>query len=386
MQEVILKTDVNFQMAPDQMESLVLLYQPLFSYPALSLYLTLYEYGRYETEIQVRDLTHMLQINTTDLKHYRTELERFALVRTFDTGALTLVLVPPLCPHDFLQHPTFGRLFAIVKGNEQFIGHCTRYRKNTVTTPDNEISASFDLSRLSTWDESLEATYNTERDESTSIDRKHKFDVEAFFKSISYVMYPHEFRTADVKEKVGVFGSFYNLNYSDMKSVLMASTNFDTGDFDAKKFQYLIEKNHGTQTVESVSDPYELDPVSFLAYKQEHTYIIDADRKLLKSLEHNFGFDNKVINVLVEYILETNDKNLNRGFVEKIASSWKRRGVKSLEDALKERDTPIKTASKNSPKPRVEVAAPTYSTDTAIDKDVDALKSRLKGMLSKGEI
>ncbi|UPU39800.1 DnaD domain protein [Erysipelothrix sp. Poltava] len=123
-----------------------------------------------------------------------------------------------------------------------------------------------------------------------------------------------------------------------------------------------------------------------MAYKQEDTFIIDADRKLLKSLEHNFGFDNKVINVLVEYILETNDKNLNRGFVEKVASSWKRRGVKSLEDALKEREAPNPSNTKRVPKPKVEVVAPTYSTDTTIDKDVDELKSRLKGMLSKGEI
>ncbi|WP_331835884.1 DnaD domain protein [Erysipelothrix piscisicarius] len=102
-------------------------------------------------------------------------------------------------------------------------------------------------------------------------------------------------------------------------------------------------------------------------------------------MEHNFGFDNKVINVLIEYILETNDKNLNRGFVEKVASSWKRRGVKTLEDALKEKETPSHTSNKRIAKPKVEVVSPTYSTDTTIDKDVDALKSRLKGMLSKGK-
>ncbi|MDE8072205.1 DnaD domain protein [Erysipelothrix rhusiopathiae] len=386
MQEVVYKTNVDFKIAPDQMESLILLYQPLFSYPALSLYLTLYEFGQFESEVPIKSLTHMLHLGTSDLNNYRKELERFALIRTYDTGVLTLVLTPPLSPHDFLQHPTFGRLYAIVRGNEDFIEVCSRYRKSNCVELDNEISASFDLSRLSSWDESLEESYTSKRAEGTDTGRKHKFDVEGFFKSISNVMYPRAFRTEDVREKVGVFGSFYNLNYLDMKSVLMASTNFETGDFDSKKFQYLIEKNHGTQSVESVSDPYELDPVSFLAYKQEDTFIIDADRKLLKSLEHNFGFDNKVINVLVEYILETNDKNLNRGFVEKVASSWKRRGVKSLEDALKEREGPNPSNTKCVPKPKVEVVAPTYSTDTTIDKDVDELKSRLKGMLSKGEI
>ncbi|MBK2402311.1 MULTISPECIES: DnaD domain protein [unclassified Erysipelothrix] len=386
MQEVVYKTNVDFKIAPDQMEALVLLYQPLFSYPALSLYLTLYEFGQYECEVPIQTLTHMLQLGISEINDYRKELERFALVRTFDTGVLTLVLVPPMNPHDFLQHPTFGRLYAIVRGSESFIEVCTRYRKDVCVEVDNEISASFDLTRLSSWDESLEESYTSKRTEGADLSRKHKFDVEGFFKSISNAMYPQAFRTDDVREKVGVFGSFYNLSYLDMKSVLMASTNFETGTFDSKRFQHLIEKNHGTQSVASVSDPYELDPISFLAYKQEDTYIIDADRKLLKSLEHNFGFDNKVINVLIEYILETNDKNLNRGFVEKVASSWKRRGVKTLEDALKEKETPSHTSNKRIAKPKVEVVSPTYSTDTTIDKDVDALKSRLKGMLSKGEI
>ncbi|WP_331835883.1 hypothetical protein [Erysipelothrix piscisicarius] len=242
MQEVVYKTNVDFKIAPDQMEALVLLYQPLFSYPALSLYLTLYEFGQYECEVPIQTLTHMLQLGISEINDYRKELERFALVRTFDTGVLTLVLVPPMNPHDFLQHPTFGRLYAIVRGSESFIEVCTRYRKDVCVEVDNEISASFDLTRLSSWDESLEESYTSKRTEGADLSRKHKFDVEGFFKSISNAMYPQAFRTDDVREKVGVFGSFYNLSYLDMKSVLMASTNFETGTFDSKGSNILLKK------------------------------------------------------------------------------------------------------------------------------------------------
>ena len=195
-----------------------------------------------------------------------------------------------------------------------------------------------------------------------------------------------------------------------MKACLMSATNFSSNTFDEKKFQRIIERNYGRVSVETVSNPYELDPLSFLAYKQNHDYIVDADRNLLHSLSQNFGFDNQVINVLdenidnliinvldenidnqvinvlIEYILETNNKNLNRSYVEKIASVWKRNNVDSLDKALKEIAKQLQKTKSTTTKSRVkvEIAPPQYSTNDQIEGDVTVLKQDLKDLINKG--
>ena len=62
MDTKIIKVHANFTLSPEERESLTLLYQPLFSYPAMSLYLTLYELVKVNSKIYVQDLMKMLQV------------------------------------------------------------------------------------------------------------------------------------------------------------------------------------------------------------------------------------------------------------------------------------------------------------------------------------
>ncbi|MEG0327561.1 MAG: DnaD domain protein [Erysipelothrix sp.] len=379
--------NVAFKLAPDEYESLALLYQPLFAFPAMSLYLSLYQFGIREGGIDVRDLSTYLQFDTEELQLVRKELEKFALIRTFDidTNNYNIVLNRPLIPSEFLLHPTFGRLYAIVMGHDSFIEKSMFYQSSLLIDQGKEISSSFDITRLSSWDESQEAEFSDvgQKTESAS---EYSFDVQGFYKSLSPSVFPMRLRTQVVTQCIGEFGSLYKMNHADMKACLMSATNFSSNTFDEKKFQRIIERNYGRVSVETVSNPYELDPMSFLAYKQNHDYIVDADRNLLHSLSQNFGFDNQVINVLIEYILETNNKNLNRSYVEKIASVWKRNNVDSLDKALKEIAKPLQKSKSTTTKSRVkiEIAPPQYSTNDQIEGDVSELKQNLKDLINKG--
>ena len=41
-----------------------------------------------------------------------------------------------------------------------------------------------------------------------------------------------------------------------------------------------------------------------------------------------------VVNVLIDYILNINDKKLTRGLVEMMAGEWQRKGIETVEDAM----------------------------------------------------
>ena len=327
--------EADFRLADDHMDALTNLYQPLFSYPALSLYLTLYGQSFHAQTVSQNVLMRTLHMDVSTLEKCRTELERFALIRTyFKEGTYSCLLAEPLRPSLFLNHPSYGRLYAVVMGNDAFVDTKARYHIPSLALDGSQdISASFDINRLASWSVENEKGFN-------STDQKavlyKKFDGIQFFKTVSHMVFPISMRTTDVIELVEMLGSTYTMTYSDMKSKLVSATNRQTKEFDKTRFIYLVEKEYGRVSADSVSDPFELDSLSYLAYRQNNDYIVEADKNLLKSLAQNFKFDHKVVNVLIDYVLGINDMNLSRAFVEKVASTWQRKGITSYEAAIQE--------------------------------------------------
>ncbi|AMC93419.1 hypothetical protein AOC36_05325 [Erysipelothrix larvae] len=387
MKKVQYQCNCEHEINNDQLSALIRLYQPVFAFPALSLYLTLYELGRKHTNLSVEELCGIVQINSETLIQQRQELERFMLVRTFDgDDGVTLIVIKPLTMAQFIKHPMFGRLYALVRGSDAYKQISMECLNGKVKIDGNEITKPFDASRLSVWDEGLETTIDEHQ---TEVFAPH-FDVDRFFSTMSDTVFPLSLRTDSLKRIIAEAGSLYQISYPDMKSILFNATNFSTRTLDEVKLVHAIDKEFRVSKRElpkQVENPYELDPVSFLQFKQNHTYIVDADRRLIESLSKNFEFTNPVINALLEYVLEINKDNLNRAYVEKIASTWKRRNVKTLSDALKEISQPAKnTSSKSTQKSKGTVVhqVPEYSKDDSIDEDVDALRKMLKDKLSKG--
>ena len=43
-----------------------------------------------------------------------------------------------------------------------------------------------------------------------------------------------------------------------------------------------------------------------------------------------------VINVLIDYVLKTNNMKLNKNFIETIAGHWKRKNIETVSEAIEE--------------------------------------------------
>ncbi|CAM3567900.1 DnaD domain protein [Erysipelothrix urinaevulpis] len=380
MDSNFIKVQSGFDLSSEEYESLIVLYQPLFAYPAMPLYLTLFQFSKISDKVCVDELKRTLQISLEESVQWRKELERFGLIRTFKGDVEEIMLVKPLAPFDFFQHSTYARLFSIVMGSKKFIDLSHRYRKEPLKNRE-EISESFDLNRLAIWDETLEQSFNKHDTGQTTV----SYDVDGFFKRISIRLFPMELRTEATRGLISEMATMYQLNFSDLRAALFSATNFETKVFNEKKFRYSIERQFGTMKPDDVEDIYQLDPISFLKHIQGYDYVGTADKNLIQSLIKNFGFKSEVINVLIEYVLKSNDNNLVRAYVEKIASVWKRDKISTKEEALALIEKPVfeKSSGKNKTI-KHHTAMPSYSEYIEIDEDVDGLQSEFEAFIKKG--
>lgn len=400
----------EFELINEEMQSLVLLYQPVFSFNALSLYLTLYKMGRNDHKLDEKTLVHMLKMPVDDIVLQRQELEQLNLASTYKNNHYTIVLKKPLTPREFLQHPMYGRLYSIVCGQDALKSMVLKYVSAPLKIGGEDISKRFDPNRLAVWDEKLENEFAKqdadvkdttpvsrpfESKETASISeavarmsedlepRKPRFDVEMFFDGIPNIVYPVDFRTPQLKRLIEEVGTLFDVDFETMKRFMINSSNFESKRFDTKKFVYLLEKEFGRMQVDE-DNPYDVDPVSFIRFKQGYEYVVGSDQNLVKSLTENFGFNTRVVNFLVEYVLDVNDNNLNRAYVEKIASTWKRNGVETLEDAMKQ--VQPKTQRKHVAKAKNIAEMPEYTTEeTLSDEEEAALRASIQAMLQEDE-
>lgn len=75
-------------------------------------------------------------------------------------------------------------------------------------------------------------------------------------------------------------------------------------------------------------------PVELIQQYQGEGKIPDADIKLIETLIYDYKLSSGVVNVLIEYILLSNDYKLPKNLVEKIAGQWKRLRINTVKDAL----------------------------------------------------
>ena len=368
-----IRVDAPFKLSSDDLETLVVLYQPLFSFPALAYYMTLYGLAQHDALVEERDLLRRLHCKADTLVLWRQELEQLGLVRSFEHAHLEMVLNKPLSPQEFLSHHIYSRLFAATCSQEMFSLMKERYRQNYTIDITKEISKSFDMRRLTSWSAVEEEDYAKAQMARVA---NYEFDALDFFKGFS--IFPANLVSEDVMKMVGEFGSFYQMSYVDMKSVLMDTIKYDKSVLDTYRFEKLMLEKYGKTSVKEVDNPMELDPMSYLVYRQGHDYVSAAERSAIMSIEKDYGYGNDIANVVIDFILKGKNKQINKGYIDFLVQPMKRKGVESLEQAkahLNETETQF-TNRKN--KVVSEVTMPKYSKVSEDDpEELEALRKQL---------
>lgn len=75
-------------------------------------------------------------------------------------------------------------------------------------------------------------------------------------------------------------------------------------------------------------------PIELIQQYQGGGRVSDSDSKLIDSLLYEFKLSSGVVNVLIEYVMLSNDYKLPKNFIEKIAGNWKRLKISTVDEAL----------------------------------------------------
>lgn len=79
-----------------------------------------------------------------------------------------------------------------------------------------------------------------------------------------------------------------------------------------------------------------VSPVTLLEQYQQGSKVSPADLKIVEELAGSYSLPTGVINVLLEYVMLTNNKQLPRALIFKIASHWKRLKIGTVDEALEQ--------------------------------------------------
>lgn len=79
-----------------------------------------------------------------------------------------------------------------------------------------------------------------------------------------------------------------------------------------------------------------LSPITLLERYQGGSKVSPADMKIVEELSQTYQLPSGVINVLLDYVMLTNNKQLPRSLIFKIATHWKRLNIKTVDEALEQ--------------------------------------------------
>lgn len=342
-------------------DTLLELYQPLIGAAACALYLTMLKHKKNAdggTIFKMEQLLKTMQISAEDLLSARHYLEAVGLIRTYESKAddvrcYIYVVYSPKSPKAFFEDVLFSGLLIQYVGDKEAKRLANKYKVN-LTIPEDykEVSSSFvDVYKPNYDDPSFFKSFGNQ-----IIGRDHgraqlEFNHDLFFKYIGEEsnLTSEQFKKKDMKE-IERLATLFGLNEKQMASIVVKEYTVNGSlhlDFEQIKnraeeeikFQGQVKNEKSKVSGDSVLANKiqmmdEVAPAKFLQYLQNGTKPARSDINIINSISKDYGFENGIINVIVEYVLYKNNNILSRNYCEKIASSLARENCKTTVDAM----------------------------------------------------
>ena len=434
---------------------ITLLYQPLIGPLSVSLYMTLWselESNRLWTrESNHYNLMNVLGLPLKDIYEARLKLEGIGLMKAYkkksqeDEAAFVYELLAPLNPEQFFTDGMLNIFLYKKVGKAQFSKlkrffcdeafDTSEYEEITVSFPDVFVSSNMDslyIDEDSHKDlEAEEGTAFVSGMEAGSLDGfADKFDFQLFFAGLKSSLVSEQAFTGEIKTVIAKLAFIYGINPLAMQSIVLRAVD-GKNEVDVEELRkaardwYQIEHNQEYPSLSDKLQPAKYrSPSSGSAQKSKDEELIHhlervSPRELL--IQHSGGAEPSkadlqivedvmlkqklppgVMNVLLEYVMIMADMKLSKAYVEKIASHWARKNVKTVTEAMElaraeYKQSQARTAkakqssySKKKEPVRTEVvpewlkegknntAAPAAEEDENFRKQVEELQAKLK--------
>ena len=336
MSEIKYQIEQKKSIDSEELASFAILYAPLLKPLSYQFYLLmsglLESHGRIKNN---RFFCETLHCTPLELTQAREELETFMLLKTYESNdkkSLILQLQPIKRGFKFLNHEVLGRYYLMKMGTKayQFAQICFKDPALSLDGYEN-ISQTFNPQIMSDYSMNQENDFQTNRFRAEP--KQGSFDINKFLKKCSKLVFPSDQRNKENLQVIEEMGNYYKVSIEDMVSFVGKAIPNKTMVFNPEKFKELVRKTYLPLQKEN-DDPYRINPVAFLQRLQNGVLPSQVDARLLEELTTHFKLKDEIINIMIEYILKTNDNRLDRNYVTKIASVWVRNNVDTKEKAF----------------------------------------------------
>ena len=384
----------NTILSDNDRKILVMLYQPIIGYSAISLYLSLWSILD-KSEIISREWTHHhlmsnMNMSLDSILESRFKLEAIGLIKTYQKkNEYIYELYSPLSVRDFLESPILSTVLQNNLGEIEF-NNILKYfsipkiNKSEYTDISKKFQDVFKVGKISdigvldvrnrntlkiNLDLDLSNIINLIPDELLNKKSIAKDTIDYIKKLVYLYDYSDEVVDKLIKNSI-----------NDKKQIdkIILKNNF-------KKY-YQFENNGEIPTIMYKNQPQNLrntkdtvskkakmihqfesiSPIYYLTAKNNGVKPSRSDMAILEYLLTELSLNPGVVNVLVDYVLRINDNKLTRNYVETIASQWIRYNVKTVEQAMELANKEFnKKSKKKSTKKEIKEIKPDW-----FDKDI----------------
>jgi len=386
------------------------LYLPIIGIEAVMLYFTLWA-DLDNAQIVSKDFSHQKLISTlrmtiSEIESSRRKLEAIGLVKTLiKTGSVNnyiYELYSPVSANEFLSHPILNIVLYSNIGKTEYDNVVKSFKLPRFNTSSYEdITKSFDdvfeSISLTSYDLSLEdiRKYNKLR-----LNINSNFDFNFLVSSMPKNIDTNKAFTRDIKELIINLSFVYDIDAIKMSNIIRGCFNergtinkdelrknarnhyqFDNGGMlptliDNSQPEYLRKPIGDTSNRAKMIYTFEtISPRELLIKINKGNDPTRRDLKLVEDLLIEYKLKPGVVNVLIDYVLNVNDKKLTRGLVETIAGQWQRLGIETVEEAM----TAAEKEHKKSNKKIIKTEVKSAKTPLWFDKDI------AKNEISDGE-
>ncbi|MCQ6273445.1 replication initiation and membrane attachment family protein [Bacillus sp. V3B] len=364
---------------------LVFLYQPLIGSRCLSLYMTLWaemEENRLWSETHSHhSLMNFMDMNLKEIYEARLKLEGMGLLKTFvkeseEHRSFVYELQPPLTPEQFLSDGMLNIYLYRKIGKTQFARVKRFFSEKAVQDSEfKQVTKAFQDVFSTAHPSMFSYDEETKQDISESENERFigrlepkgikagvsDFNFELLLAGLHESLISKDAFTNQVKEVVSSLAFLYGIDDPiQMKKIVLRAVNQD-GKIDIEelrkaardwyqlehydKLPSLIEKTQPAiyQTVNQEPETQEDKLIHYFETTSPLRYLRDmgggsepskADVKIIEDVLFQQKLNPGVVNVLIDNVMRKTDMKLTQNYVEKIASHWARKNIRTVKEAM----------------------------------------------------
>lgn len=396
------------------------LYLPIIGTDAVMLYFTLWA-DLDNSEILSSEFSHQklvssLRITINELQTSFDKLEAIGLIKAFikegNVNNYIYEIFSPVSASEFLSHPILNIVLYSNVGKREYDNLVKAFKIPRLNTSNyKDITKSFndvfESTSMTSYDLSLEdiRKYNK-----LKLNINSNFDFNFLISSMPKNLDTSKMFSKDIKELIINLSFIYDIDAIKMANIVKVSLN-DNGTINRESlrknsrnfYQFsnggllptIIDNNQPEYLRKPIGDTSRrakmiytfetISPRELLINKNNGNEPTRRDLKLIEDLLVDYKLKPGVVNVLLDYAINVNNKKLTRGFVETIAGEWQRKGIETVEDAMNNCEKVHKKSSKRNYKDdNVNMKTPDWF-DKGIDKSnvSDGEENQLEELLKE---